>query len=271
MEDRHSLRHKQLDRCHNITTACVFDGHGGSACSEYANQQLPALLEQAIYRHLTTQNPSTLAARNQEICRAFVKVDEDFRKLEAERLSTKHSGTTAIGVSLWWNVANNRVCCTVANVGDGRVVACRRLEGVDTAVQLSNDHNADVPSEQARIKKSGGTVVRTADGRLRVQGHIQVTRSLGDAPMKPYGVCATPEILDFDLDPETDEFLIIATDGVFDTLTNLEAVRAVRDTAKDPGLAAKRICGEALGNGSGDNISCVVVFLKDFGVVDKIF
>ena len=271
MEDRHSLRHKALAGCRNITTACVFDGHGGSACSEYANGRLPSLVEAAFFRALTDGSVDGLDARNHSIVNAFVQVDEDFRKLEACRSSKKHSGTTAVAAGLWWNAAATRVCCTVANVGDCRVVACRRINGVDTALQLSNDHSADDPKEQARVEQSGGKVKRTRDGRLRVQGHIQVTRSLGDAPMKPYGVCATPEILDFELDPATDEFMIIATDGVFDTLSNDEAIKAVRDTAKDPGLAAKRICGEALNNGSGDNISCIVVFLKDFGQVDKIF
>lgn len=273
MEDRHSLRHKALAQYRNVTTACVFDGHGGAACSEYANTHLPALVEAAIYTSLLSKTnlAETLALRNAALCNAFVKVDESFRKIEARTGAKKHSGTTAVATGLWWNAEANRVCCTVANVGDCRVVACRRVNGVDTALQLSNDHNADDAKEQARVEQSGGKVQRTSDGRLRVQGHIQVTRSLGDAPMKPYGVCATPEILDFQLDPATDEFVIIATDGVFDTLSNAEAIKAVRDTAKDPGLAAKRICGEALNNGSGDNISCIVIFIKEFGQVDKIY
>jgi serine/threonine protein phosphatase PrpC len=60
-----------------------------------------------------------------------------------------------------------------------------------------------------------------------------------------------------------DDFVVVATDGVWDVMTNEDVADAVLKTARDPGLAAKRIGGDALTRGSRDNISVVVVFLKD--------
>ena len=54
------------------------------------------------------------------------------------------------------------------------------------------------------------------DGELRVQGQLNVTRSLGDVALRPF-VCGTPEIVSFDLAP-TDCLLMMCCDGVADSL-----------------------------------------------------
>ena len=42
---------------------------------------------------------------------------------------------------------------------------------------------------------AGGEVRRTADGKLRVQGIIQVTRTLGDLQLQRHGLTPEPEVL----------------------------------------------------------------------------
>eukprot|EP00511_Aplanochytrium_stocchinoi_P003716 CAMPEP_0204842030 /NCGR_PEP_ID=MMETSP1346-20131115/44363_1 /ASSEMBLY_ACC=CAM_ASM_000771 /TAXON_ID=215587 /ORGANISM="Aplanochytrium stocchinoi, Strain GSBS06" /LENGTH=560 /DNA_ID=CAMNT_0051980547 /DNA_START=506 /DNA_END=2188 /DNA_ORIENTATION=+ len=266
MEDRHRVLHISLKKTNNLTVCAVFDGHGGPDCSEFSNNSLPYLIRDSLYKSLSSEI-SNMEERQKIASDHFVSVDERFRQSNPNN----KSGTTAITVALWWNTEKNKIIAQIANSGDCRAVVCRVVNSVDSAVPLSTDHCADNPYEMNRILSEGGHIIKTSDGRNRVQGHIQVTRSLGDASMKPYGVCAAPQIEEFELDPTVDEFLIVATDGVFDTLSNMEAIKAVRDTAKDPGLAAKRISGEALAQGSKDNISCIVVYLREFDAVDKIF
>ncbi|KAF5748099.1 hypothetical protein HS088_TW04G00048 [Tripterygium wilfordii] len=61
------------------------------------------------------------------------------------------------------------------------------------------------------------------------------------------------------------EFLILASDGLWDVVTNEEAVAMIKPI-QDPQEAAKRLLQEAYQRGSADNITCVVVrFLANQG------
>lgn len=71
-----------------------------------------------------------------------------------------------------------RVFLYVANAGDSRAVLCRG----GAAVELSEDHKPEDPSERARIQAAGGTV--TADGR--VNDGLNLSRAIGD---HVYKVC----------------------------------------------------------------------------------
>jgi len=88
-----------------------------------------------------------------------------------------------------------------------------------------------------------------------------VTRSLGDADLRATGVLAAPEITTHELGEE-DEFVILASDGLWDKLSNEDAVALVHDTVKEPDMAATRLATEALTRGAADNITVVVCFFK---------
>lgn len=57
---------------------------------------------------------------------------------------------------------------------------------------------------------------------------------------------------------ENVEFLILASDGLWDVVSNQDAVAMIQST-EDPELAAKKLTEEAYRKGSADNITCVVV------------
>ncbi|WMV26599.1 hypothetical protein MTR67_019984 [Solanum verrucosum] len=63
-----------------------------------------------------------------------------------------------------------------------------------------------------------------------------------------------------DMEEEIDgvEFLIVASDGLWNVLSNEEAVTLVQDI-KDAEAASRRLIEEAYSRGSSDNITCVVV------------
>lgn len=63
-------------------------------------------------------------------------------------------------------------------------------------------------------------------------------RSIGDADLKP-ALTAQPEVSQHQLTPE-DEFVVVASDGLWDKLSNEEAVGLVHDTVKQPTMAAQR-------------------------------
>lgn len=278
MEDRHAVEHFQLAKGGELTVCTIFDGHGGKACAHYCNGRIATRVGERLVAAASTSSVSSTSSeglgspeglgcpeRAAVMREEFVAADAAFR---GGRFADK-SGCTAMAAAVWQPEREARPALKrllLANAGDCRAVLCRvRADGTDEAVRLSRDHHASCPEEQARIRAAGGTIKTTRDGKERVNGHIQVTRALGDAAMKPFGVCADPEVAEFDLDGAGgDDFLILATDGVWDELTDQMAVDAVRKTAKECGLAAKRIGGDAFLLGSTDNITCAVMFLKEF-------
>jgi serine/threonine protein phosphatase PrpC len=118
-------------------------------------------------------SPEGTASRSTGVIKQFVDLDRTFRTAQPK----EQSGCTAIALALWETPTPGVRQLLVANAGDCRAVLCRRKNiggGSTSVLQLSNDQTAEVPSEIARVQAAGGKIVRTADGRNRVQGHIQV-------------------------------------------------------------------------------------------------
>ncbi|KAG0473973.1 hypothetical protein HPP92_015830 [Vanilla planifolia] len=138
----------------------------------------------------------------------------------------------------------------VANVGDSRAVICRG----GNAIAVSRDHKPDQTDERQRIEDAGGFVMWA--GTWRVGGVLAVSRAFGDRLLKQY-VVADPEIQEEVVDGSL-EFLILASDGLWDVVSNEEAVALVKPI-EEPEQAAKLLLQEASRRGSADNITCVVV------------
>eukprot|EP00756_Hemistasia_phaeocysticola_P026180 Hpha_TRINITY_DN16046_c5_g1::TRINITY_DN16046_c5_g1_i4::g.117963::m.117963 len=220
---------------------CCFDGHGGRGCSEWMSKRLPDYLQRRILEH-----PSAITKALQL---GFEDAEADWQREEG---AEDASGTCAVAAvvlhsQLW-----------VAWSGDCRAVLSR--EG--TAVQVTEDHQPALASERERIERAGGSVSITRDGKARVGGKLAVTRSFGD-PRRHVGVIAKPEVKHMPLRGE--EFLVLATDGVWDVMTPQEVVNNLRDTIRHEDYGPKRVCCDAYNAGSTDNIGAVVVYLTAEG------
>ena len=160
------------------------------------------------------------------------------------------SGTTAVVVV----VTPKWIVC--ANAGDSRSVASKNG---NKAFPLSYDHKPDDEEEERRVREAGGHV---AGGR--VEGDLAVSRGLGDfrykseptvlagndlkAGLVPPGeqkVSPVPDIITQNRDPEQEEFVIVACDGIWDVMSNFEGVKAVGDILaegeNDMGLACEEV------------------------------
>ncbi|KAF2599002.1 hypothetical protein F2Q68_00012313 [Brassica cretica] len=122
------------------------------------------------------------------------------------------------------------------------------------AFAVSRDHKPDQSDERERIENAGGFVMWA--GTWRVGGVLAVSRSFGDRLLKQY-VIADPEIQEEKIDDSL-EFLILASDGLWDVFSNEEAVAVVKEV-EEPEESTKKLVGEAIKRGSADNITCVVV------------
>lgn len=148
-----------------------------------------------------------------------------------------------------------------ANVGDSRVV----ISSNKKAVALSEDHKPTNRKERDRIQKAGGRVI-DCRGVWRVNGVLAIARAIGDFSLKPF-VSPEPEFREHDLGPG-DEFAVLASDGLWDVLSNQQAVDLVEANWEDylNGEASLKDIAElltkaALAKGSQDNITAVVAKL----------
>ncbi|KAG6396367.1 hypothetical protein SASPL_142515 [Salvia splendens] len=227
----------------------VFDGHGGpDAAAFMKNNTMKIFFEDAELPHTSDVEEAFLQAM--EIChlRSYLQADQAL----ADELSVdSYCGTTSLTVLV---LGRNLL---VANAGDCRAVLCRK----GGAIQLSQDHRPSCEVEKKRVEDLGGSVEY---GYLN--GELAVTRALGDWYMKlPAGsaspLTAEPEFQLTKL-TEDDEFLIIACDGIWDVLSNEEAVSLVQRELRyhnDPEQCAKELTSQALMRDTGDNVTAIVV------------
>lgn len=208
---------------------CVLDGHGevGHLVSIRCRQLFPDII-----RH-----------NNYDMKKAFFQMQNDLISCEVD---ARCSGATC-NLAL---IVNNVI--SVSNCGDSRCVLGRRQSGGGyTAIQLSNDHKPDMPEERKRVLSCGGHLgcrqamvnqggrglVSVPVGPTRVwyqyRGDtlgLAMSRSLGDGIVHKCGVSAEPETIDHTI-TEGDEFLILATDGIWDVVDSNQAVQVVQNFA----------------------------------------
>lgn len=293
----------------------IFDGHAGSFAADWCGKKLHIILEEVIRKNpnlpipelldqtftsvdaqlekLPLKNsgctaaiavlrwedrvPSTLSATgSQAIAPAIAKAAE-----EAASKSKDNETSDAPAAAAAPEPAHSRLRTTAsrqrvlytANVGDARIILCRSGK----ALRLSYDHKGSDELEGKRIANAGGLILNN-----RVNGVLAVTRALGDSYMKDL-VTGHPYTTETVIQPEVDEFIIIACDGVrgntpfdllklssldifeltlfrqlWDVCSDQEAVDLVRNV-QEPNTAAKLLVDHALSRFSTDNLSCMIV------------
>ncbi|KAF6164926.1 hypothetical protein GIB67_021422 [Kingdonia uniflora] len=293
MEDTHFLMHHMCNE-KDIHLFGIFDGHRGAAAAEFSARALPGFFQTLV----STRSPSIALSE------AFVKTDVAFRnelvsqrKLKGAIRKDLHPGCTAVTAL----IVKNKLF--VANAGDCRTILCHG----GNSVALSEDHVASRLEERDRVTKAGGQVKWQVDTWRVGSAALQVTRSIGDDDLKPF-VTAEPEITETTLTSE-DEYLlmflrremfilivvviqgkleadidklmnlscvvvggqVMASDGLWDVMSNEEVVSIIRDTVKEPGMCSKRLATEAAERGSKDNITVIVVFLRPVSTAERIY
>jgi protein phosphatase 1L len=232
MEDFHDTKISKVDGI-IVGLFGVFDGHGGSRAAVYVKQNL--------FKNLL-EHPQFVTDTKVAIAETYKQTDNEY--LKSENNQHRDAGSTASTAVL----VGDRLL--VANVGDSRAVIC--IAG--KAIALSTDHKPNRSDERQRIEKAGGVVMWS--GTWRVGGVLAVSRAFGDRLLKKY-VVAEPEIQDQLITSDV-EFLVLASDGLWDVVSNQDAVTMVQNI-QDAQEAAKRLTDEAYKKGSADNITCVVI------------
>lgn len=257
--------------------SCVFDGHGehGHLVSRRCRELLPVILQNTNY----------------DLMKSFSMIQNDLTSCE---IDTRCSGATCNMVLQVHSLNGNGYGkLIIANCGDSRCVLGKKLSNGNYApVQLSNDHKPDNPDERKRVIAAGGHLgcrqalvnqgsrgmVSVPVGPTRVwyqyKGDtlgLAMSRSLGDSVVHRFGVTAEPEITEYQLN-ECDEFVILASDGIWDVVDNNQAVQVIQNFISkgsqwDPHEAAVWLSKFARARWEKmsamiDDITCIVVKLK---------
>ncbi|XP_061359728.1 protein phosphatase 2C 77-like [Gastrolobium bilobum] len=261
----------------------VYDGHGGCQVANYCREHLHSVLIEEI-----EAVESSLAENNgrgnwedhwkKAFSNCFHKVDDAVGGVHAGNGGSKSDDGTESSIEPVGSTAVvailSQTHIIVANCGDSRAVLCRGKE----ALPLSSDHKPNREDEWERIEAAGGRVIQW--NGYRVLGVLAVSRSIGDRYLKPW-IIPDPEVKCVHRE-KNDECLILASDGLWDVMTNEEACDIARkrillwhkkngnnDSRQqghgvDPAAhsAAEYLSKLALQRGSKDNISVIVIDLK---------
>ncbi|KAI5671597.1 hypothetical protein M9H77_11961 [Catharanthus roseus] len=232
--------HSQVETGHFATFVGIYDGHGGPEASRFISDNL--------FLHLMrlAQENGTIS---EGILRDAFSITEDTFLSFVRRAFAIKPLIAAIGscclVGVIW-----KGTLYVANLGDSRAVlgSVGRSKKV-VAEQLTRDHNAcieEVRQELRSLHPDDSRIVVMKNGVWRIKGIIQVSRSIGDAYLKKPEFSLDPSFPKFHLseplhrpvlraDPSictrilqpNDKFLIFASDGLWEHLSNQEAVEIV--------------------------------------------
>lgn len=258
----------------------VFDGHGpwGHFVAKMVRDSLPSTLlcswQDSMAEASTNPDFSLDSDKlgtkfniwKSSYLKACAAVDQELE--HHPKIDSFYSGTTAL------TLVRQGESIFIANVGDSRAVLGTTEEDGDIgAVQLTVDLKPDLPEEAERILDCNGRVFCLHDepGVHRMwlpdveSPGLAMSRAIGDYCVKHFGVISVPDVTHRRI-TSRDQFLILATDGVWDVVSNQEAVRIVSETpvrakaAKRLVECASRAWRRVRRGIAMDDISAIVVF-----------
>ena len=247
----------------------VFDGHGGAKVSGYLRANLYQQYLQAI-----SQCPDPKSPSKEDVAAALVKA---FSKVDGDVQSTRqwtYQGSTAVVCVLHTDAKTGVDTIVSANIGDSRAILSRSKRAVD----LTSDHKPNSPAESARIKALGGKVTwfgftdkkgRPIEGSgvYRINGNLAVARAVGDRSERPF-VTAEPEIRELLSEGSNDEFIVLASDGVWDVMSSKDTVDFVNNMMSST-VGSLLEGGGAGGNGHGATSRSTDVKISDWAMHQK--
>ncbi|CAF2151304.1 hypothetical protein BRARA_A02093 [Brassica rapa] len=232
----------------------VYDGHGGPETSRFVNDHL--------FQHLKRFAAEEACMSMDVIRKAYEATEEGFLGVVTKQWPVKPQ-IAAVGSCCLVGVICGGMLY-IANVGDSRAVLGRAVKatGEVIALQLSAEHNVSIESvrqEMHSLHPDDSHIVVLKHNVWRVKGLIQISRSIGDVylkkaefnreplytkyrlrePMKRPILSGEPSITEHEIQPH-DQFLIFASDGLWEQMSNQEAVDIVQNHPRN-GIARRLV------------------------------
>ncbi|XP_054788407.1 protein phosphatase 2C 57 isoform X1 [Prosopis cineraria] len=267
------------DGLHGFSFAAVFDGHGGFSSVQFLRDELHKECLAALQGGLILDRKDfeAIKAALQE---AFVNADTSLLKRLDMNGDEDESGATATAMFIGDDML------LISHLGDSSAVLSRsgRVEEL-TSPHRPYGNNKTSLQEIKRIREAGGWIVNG-----RICGDIAVSRAFGDVRFKTKKnemlrkgveegrwsekfasrvqlnrdlVIACPDVYQVHLGSDA-EFIVLASDGLWDYMSSSEAVFFVRNQLREHGniqLACESLAQAALDRRTQDNISIIIADL----------
>ena len=219
----------------NYSYIGVCDGHGilGQDISSFLVNNLP----QNLNNDLLNQNIKNISSEKLQNISKYIDasfIQTNIKLNTDERIDSTFSGSTCSSL-----IYSPKKLITI-NVGDSRCILGKYNNEKWFPKILTRDHKPNEKDELDRIISSGGKVEPLKDpygnfvGPARVwkkEGDVPglaMSRSFGDEVGHEVGVIVNPEINEYEFVNE-DKFIILASDGIWEFISNEEAIDIVKD------------------------------------------
>lgn len=247
--EHHAQRHELQS---HASLLALYDGHNGGGAADYASRRFRELLGDSELLLNLCRRPAFVAMSDDDVARVEALLKDMFEVVDDEIVENtmaenKRDGSTVLlGLLLCGKLF-------IANLGDTRGVlgtavlttddvdanANTNGTGLEEVVRVSVDHKPDLPAETERVEEAGGKVIFSGCWRVahdEIPLRLAVSRSLGDHPLKanlPFScsaplVSVVPDIQVLDVNATNGDLLVLATDGLWDRLSDDDAVRVAR-------------------------------------------
>eukprot|EP01097_Dermamoeba_algensis_P010645 TRINITY_DN7941_c0_g1_i1.p1 TRINITY_DN7941_c0_g1~~TRINITY_DN7941_c0_g1_i1.p1 ORF type:complete len:566 (+),score=120.48 TRINITY_DN7941_c0_g1_i1:74-1771(+) len=252
-----------------VSLFAIFDGHAGPEVSRLCKN----VFASQIFKLIVEYNGDVKKA----LMRSFHDVDK--AALSSGQSHGWISGSTAlvvllVGIELF-----------VANAGDTEAIISKTNKkqashATFTVEIISEKHRTSNFRERDRIIRRGGII---EDEKLF--GALEVSRAIGDLPFRmPWCkkwlsinstdskedegkfLISEPHVYRRRLSA-TDEFLVMATDGIWDVLSYEEVAKSVYNSIKSEEnafVACEKVVKKAIKAGSADNCTIIIVYFQHF-------
>ncbi|KYN98274.1 putative protein phosphatase [Plasmodium gaboni] len=271
----------------------IFDGHGGSNCARYVMNHLKTnVIAKFRQSFLITckkkfkEKGSKLNELSVELralydscIKGFDMTDKNY--IELSKKFNYKDGSTACVVLIYGPDDDGSLKVLCANCGDSGAFICHNKK----PIKLSLRHKPDLQEERIRILKCGGIIANINGINRIITKHkdinnlndnnnnnkskdktflaLSTSRSFGDISYKiPRKIVqCKPFISVYTIDFDLDSFLVLATDGVLNVLTDEEIIDIIwKNIHRKPEQAAEEVVKEATRRGSTDDKTCTVIF-----------
>ena len=251
----------------------VLDGHGyfGHEVSEYIKENLPMDLNRILKAKNVNLNKDDIS---EIIKQAFAM--ENNSLLRNRQIDSTFSGSTCVAVIY----TSEKLI--IMNLGDSRCILGKKINNEYKIENLTKDHKPNVQEEAERIKSYGGRIRAMMDDEGNFVGPLRVylkdkdipglamTRSFGDYYASTVGTISIPDVTEYKFS-SSDKFLILASDGLYEFMSNEELVNIVSEYYERNDIVG---CSEYLYKESYrkwineetdivDDITIILVFLDD--------
>ena len=273
----------------------IYDGHGGAKCADF----LRDFLHKIIFSNENFPENIEKCLKN-----SFLRAENEFLYKIASDKSTGNVLDRSGSCGIILIIVDTKIY--IANVGDSRAIMSLN-NGKEYKI-ITKDHKPSNEEEKKRIIQGGGEVYQTQTpinnmistenevnndinlnnqiliGPFRVlPGRLSVSRTIGDIEAKliqyggnPQVIIPLPDVYVFDLKKNDIDFIVLGCDGIFDQLSNKEILDSgwnILSTEDDLNIKCGNfvdfILKASMARKSFDNITCVVIALKEKFILDK--